>query len=458
MSFDYFGGCCPPGYHQPDLDYLFKLLKKMSDEIDGIFDIFDKKLMEAVNDEISNLIEKGYFENILNNVVVTKDLGILSDFRYAFLPPDDFPVDTFIATASNDKKIFNQHSWSYSSSASTTIPLFTDNPYTVTNVNGEVTSCSSFVDDCLYKAGYTDLEGKVKYIGAPEPENALEPFLISKGWKKITSIGELKRGAIVATKWRDYGDYPGHCFIYLSPAEKYDCGSTDLIRSGSIDALNWSSDNNDLDRIRVTGFYHFKSNFPLSYGTACDYNGIVIAYLKNIANLFFTERGYIFRMSNDSGYSWTDWYYYYTVNSNYSLFSVVKNPTLPSSGEPRAIGFENLNSGNGFVDISGSGFPILLMEGNYILNACISAPAKVDAYITTQVYLSPTNSLDDGVLKNTWRTPLTETPTSINFSQFLHNDKAGSYVFIRCYLSNSDGDINLFKESTSSRLDVLFVR
>lgn len=448
-------------FHEANQDWILEIIKKIEKIIKDFIGEFDDNLTEKVHDEIGKLIDNGYFESIINDTVICRDLGTLSDLRFAFNPPEDFSVDEFIAQANSDKVIFNQHSWTYSGLSSTTIPLFTDGPYTVTNVNGEVASCSAFVVDCLYKCGYTDLEGKVHYIGAPD-EQALEPILEARGWQKVYTIEEIKRGAIVATRWRDYGDYPGHCFIYVSPTEKYDCGSTELIQSGGIDKLEWTTEFSQLDRVKVSGYYHFKSEYPISYGSTVDYLGFVIKYLENIINIFYTQYGWVMRTSEDSGITWGDWKYYDVNISNYTLLSEVKNPLITAdntSSNPKSLQFKNIAFGDRYVKLSGGGFAILNAVGNYLLNIDVGVPPVTgkSTYMVTQVYLSPDNTIEHGVLKNQYRTKLyQDTPTSLKVSQILKNSNIGSYVFIRNYISGVTGTFNLYSSSVESRMDILF--
>lgn len=68
MSFEYFGKCCPPGYHQPDLDFLIHQLKTALDEWDAVskewsetkeylenwFSTADDKIKQAVQDMLDS--------------------------------------------------------------------------------------------------------------------------------------------------------------------------------------------------------------------------------------------------------------------------------------------------------------------------------------------------------------------------------------------------------------------
>lgn len=58
MSFNYFG-CCPPGYHQPDLAWLFKTVGEVLDN--------NQKLINQIQEIMDGYVADGTIENIIND-------------------------------------------------------------------------------------------------------------------------------------------------------------------------------------------------------------------------------------------------------------------------------------------------------------------------------------------------------------------------------------------------------
>lgn len=93
MSFGYFGGCCPPGYHQPDLSWLIEeILKtltgfgKLEEDFQELKDYVNNyfknlNLNEEVQAAIDALVDDGTIESILTAIVDNMYQGDTGNYR-----------------------------------------------------------------------------------------------------------------------------------------------------------------------------------------------------------------------------------------------------------------------------------------------------------------------------------------------------------------------------------------
>lgn len=294
-------------------EILCKLVREFNKTIENTTNVIDS------TEQLKNLVEH-LLQNGDSGIPVIEELGICSDFRFALRPPASFDKAAFLAAAEADLVDFASNGWTYQNSASTTIPLLTNSPnYSVENAAGAVTSCSPFVCDCLYKAGYTDLEGLSYYM--TQPERYLRTYLINKGWSIVNSIDELAAGDVVATSWRRDSDnlfLPGHTFIYAGNGYKYDAGSDSMLAAGTPSPVNWNTGYDQLYRTLVSGLYHVRGTINMGYSDdeseLMDWFGLVMSvqgYVENIERngyhviqIWWNGRRTVIRQTSDNAINW----------------------------------------------------------------------------------------------------------------------------------------------------------
>lgn len=249
----------------------------------------------ALESEIAEKVDTTTFDAALNELMgrlaPTKNLGVISDYRFHLRPPADFTVSAFLSAAALDMQDFAANQWSYGYNINSTIPLLSNSPsYEVLNAAGSVVSCSTFVVDALYKAGYTDLQGLSHFMTGPLRN--LTEYLTNKGWTKIENLNDLIAGDIVATSWRNDSNalyYPGHTFIYAGNGMKYDTGSQTLISNGVPVACNWNTGLNQLYRTLDNGLYAVQATKDFRYSDNAeellDWKILVIANDAWVENL-----------------------------------------------------------------------------------------------------------------------------------------------------------------------------
>lgn len=249
----------------------------------------------ALESEIAEKVDTTTFDAALNELMgrlaPTKNLGVISDYRFHLRPPVDFTISAFLSAAALDMQDFAANQWSYGYNTNSTIPLLNNSPsYEVLNAAGSIVSCSTFVVDSLYKAGYTDLQGLSHFMTGPLRN--LTEYLTNKGWTKIENLNDLRAGDIVATSWRNDSNalyYPGHTFIYAGNGMKYDTGSQTLIQNGVPTACNWNTGLNQLYRTLDNGLYAVQATKDFQYSDNAeellDWKVLVIANDAWVENL-----------------------------------------------------------------------------------------------------------------------------------------------------------------------------
>lgn len=305
----------------------------------------DKTELQAAVDEIdAALAEKAThaeldaaIQSLAGQLPPTKDMGIVSDYRFHLRPPEGYPVNALLAAAALDLQDFAEHLWEYDYNTNTTIPLLINSPnYEVTNAVGAKVSCSTFVCDALYKAGYTDLAGLAHFMTGPL-RNMTE-FLLDKGWTKIVNQKDLEPGDVVATNWRQDSnalDYPGHTFIYAGNGLKYDGGSENLIRGTQPVALNWNTGKDQFYRVLDNGLYAARADANFRYTSVeedlQDWKVLVIANdawvenlkrdAKHVTQIMWSPYKTIIRATDDNAINWTQTSIDQEQKEPYSLWS-----------------------------------------------------------------------------------------------------------------------------------------
>lgn len=396
----------------------YEMLCKFGNRINEIIEK-SNSIGDAIN-ELGKVVASLFENGSVAGVPDVTELGIISDFRFGMRPPADFDINNFLSIAEHDLSVFAQHAWSYEANQGTTIPLFTDDSdYTVTNNQGEVTSCSTFVCDCLYKAGYTDLAGVSHYM--TQPDNYLRTYLIGKGWTIIDSIDDLQAGDIVATSWRRDSNalfYPGHTFIYGRNGYKYDAGSQNLIQSGLPSILNWNTGYDQLYRTFTTGYYHAKGTLNMGYSDddsdLLDWYGLVITvidYVENIERdgyhtiqIFWNGRRTVIRQTVDNGINWGIWADNRMQQSGFAVFNPSNAGTLQVNTQNK-LAFQNVaNANNDVFTLNNDGSVTIKVTGLYdvsfvVQHTIAASQADIDAsnsaYLTANIFSYDANDSNE---------------------------------------------------------------